>query len=129
MKREEKRKVWPEAVGSTRVLGLDMERRAHHTPRTGKTRSRREDEKARIVRERGYVDKRLNCEHVAEFDYRPMKCRKTCRMVVVRKNISRQKGELALIPDVEHHFYVTTRRDIGAAEPTPAATRRTRWRS
>ncbi len=75
-----------------------LERR---TPRTGRTRRKREDEKARIVRERGYVDKRLDFEHVAEFDYRPVKCRKTYRMVVVRKNISRQKGELALLDDID----------------------------
>ena len=48
--------------------------------------------KARIVRERGYVNKRLNYEDVAEYEYRPAKCRKTYRMVVVRKNISKMKG-------------------------------------
>ena len=48
--------------------------------------------KARIVRERGYVNKRLNYEDVAEYDYQPTKCRKTYRMVVVRKNISKMKA-------------------------------------
>ena len=72
--------------------------------------------KARIVRERGYVNKRLNYEDVAEYDYRPAKCRKTYRMVVVRKNISKMKGDLTLLEEVRHFFYVTTRRDLSAAE-------------
>ena len=47
-----------------------LERRPRWSSRTGATRRRREDVKARIVRERGYVNKRLNCEDVAEFEYR-----------------------------------------------------------
>ena len=45
-----------------------------------------------------------------------MKCRKTYRMVVVRKNISRMKGDLTLLDEFRYFFYITTRRDIGAAE-------------
>ena len=93
-----------------------LERRPRYTSRTGKTRSRREDVKARIVRERGYVNKRLNYEDVAEYDYRPGKCRKTYRMVVVRKNISKMKGDLTLLDEIRYFFYITTRRDLSAAE-------------
>lgn len=74
------------------------------------------DVKARIVRERGYVNKRLNFEDVAEYEYRPTKCRKAYRMVVVRKNISQMKGEPTLLDEVRYFFYITTRRDISAAE-------------
>ena len=93
-----------------------LERRPRYTSRTGKTRRRREDVKERIVRERGYLNRRLNCEHVGEYEYRPGKCRETYRMVVVRKNISRMKGENALIDELRYFFYITTRRDISAAE-------------
>ena len=92
-----------------------LERRPRYTSRTGKTRSRRADEKARIVRERGYVNNRLNHEDVAEYEYRPTKCRKTYRMVVVRKNISKTRGELTLVDEVRYFFYITTRRDLSAA--------------
>ena len=85
-------------------------------PGRGKTRSRREDVKARIVRERGYVNKRLNYEDVAEYEYRPGKCRKTYRMVVVRKNISKMKGDLTLLDEIRYFFYITTRWDLSAAE-------------
>ena len=74
-----------------------LERGPRHVSPTGATRSKRPDEKGRIVRERGYLNKRLNHEDVAEFDYRPGKCRKTYRMVVVRKNTGKMKGELCLV--------------------------------
>ena len=93
-----------------------LERRPRHRSRTGKTRSKRADEKERIVRERGYLNRRLNFEDVAEYEYQPTKCRKTYRMVVVRKNISRMKGELTLVDEIRHFFYITTRRDLSAAE-------------
>ncbi len=93
-----------------------LERRPRHVSPTGTTRSRRPDVKARIVRERGYVNKRLNFEDVAEYEYRPSKCRKTYRMVVVRKNISRMRGDLTLLDELRHFFYITTRRDLSAAE-------------
>ncbi len=43
--------------------------------------------KEQIVRERAFKNIRLESEHVAEFDYRPKKCKTVYRMVVVRKNI------------------------------------------
>ena len=93
-----------------------VERRPRYTSRTGRTRSKRADVKGRIVRERGYLNKRLNFEHVAEYDYSPPKCRTTYRMVVVRKNISKMKGELTLVDELRYFFYITTRRDLSAAE-------------
>ena len=101
-----------------------LERRPRHTTRTGTTRSRREDVKARIVRERGYVNKRLNHEDVAEYEYRPSKCRGTYRMVVVRKNISRMRGDLTLLDELRYFFYITTRRDLSAAEVVRVANAR-----
>ena len=108
----------PAIVARAEALGEDawtrLERRPRYTARTGKTRSRRADEKERIVRERGYVNKRLNYEDVAEYEYSPLKCRETYRMVVVRKNISRMKGELCLMDEIRYFFYITTRRDLSA---------------
>ena len=64
--------------------------------------------------ERGYLNKRLNFEDVAEFEYSPLKCRETYRMVVVRKNISKMKGDLTLMDEIRYFFYITTRRDLSA---------------
>ena len=60
----------------------------------GKRRSRPENVKERIVIERGYKNIKLKSEDVAEFDYQPTVCNRPYRMVVLRKNLSVEKGEL-----------------------------------
>jgi hypothetical protein len=70
-------------------------------------RQRPENVKERIVRERGFDNIRLQSEQVAEWDYRPAKCRNTYRLVVVRKNLSVEKGEKVLFDDVRYFFYLT----------------------
>ena len=44
---------------------------------------------------------------MASFDYRPTACKKRYRMVVVRKNLSVEKGETVLFDDVRYFFYIT----------------------
>ena len=83
--------------------------------------------------EREFENLRLQSEEVAEFNYRPVACRKTYRMIVVRKNLSVEKGEVLLFPDERYFFYITNDWDSTATEivfrPTTAAIRRTCWRS
>jgi hypothetical protein len=62
--------------------------------------------KEAIVRFKGYPNKKLVGETVAEFDYQPLKCG-SYRLVAVRKNISVQKGELVLFEDIKYFFYIT----------------------
>jgi hypothetical protein len=83
-----------------------------------KTRPRRRpaNVKQPIVKERGFETLRLQSEEVAEFTYRPMACRKSYRMVVVRKNITKEKGEQALFDEVRYFFYITNERDKSADE-------------
>ena len=69
-----------------------------------------------IVKERGFETLRLQSEEVAEFTYRPMACRKAYRMVVVRKNITKEKGEQALFDEVRYFFYITNERAASADE-------------
>jgi hypothetical protein len=77
-------------------------------------RQRPANVKDRIVKERAFETLRLQSEDVAEFDYRPLACRKSYRMVVVRKNITREKGEQALFDEVRYFFYITNERDESA---------------
>lgn len=72
--------------------------------------------KERIVRERGYRNVRLRSEDVAEFDYRPMACARDYRVVVVRKNLTIEKGETALLDEVRYFFYITNDRALRAEE-------------
>jgi hypothetical protein len=60
-----------------------------------------------IVRFKGYTNKKLVGESVTEFNYQPIKCGRSYRLVVVRKNISVQKGEMVLLEDIKYFFYIT----------------------
>ena len=68
--------------------------------------------KEKIVRRREFTNIRLCSEDVAEFDYRPKACRKDYRIVVVRKNLSVEKGEQVLFDDVRYFFYITNDRSM-----------------
>jgi hypothetical protein len=70
-------------------------------------RQRPDRVKEQIVVERQFENKRLQSEEVAEFNYQPTACRETYRMVVVRKNISVEKGENVLFDEVVYFFYLT----------------------
>jgi hypothetical protein len=71
--------------------------------------------KEQVVKERKFLNLRLRCEE-AEFDYRPLACRTTYRIVVVRKNISKEKGEQVLFEDERYFFYITNERTWTASE-------------
>ena len=86
-----------------------LHRRAKHTVKT-KPRQRPENVKEKIVREREFQNIRLQSEQVASFDYQPTACRKTYRMVVVRKNLSVEKGDQVLFDDIRYFFYITNDR-------------------
>src|SRR6516164_7715427 len=70
-------------------------------------RQRPDNVKEAVVVARQFENQRLRSEEVAEFNYRPTACRKTYRMVVVRKNISAEKGEKLLLEKVVYFFYIT----------------------
>ena len=70
-------------------------------------RERPENVKEQIVREREFKNIRLTSEDVASFAYRPTACRKTYRVVVVRKNLSVEKGDQVLFDDIRYFFYIT----------------------
>jgi hypothetical protein len=104
-----------------------LERKPKYETLTQQTRERfQTDEKERIVREREYVNLELNYEDVAEFRYQPGKCKRPYRVVVVRKNISRLKGEQVLLDEIRYFFYVTTRtrRDLSSAAVVRCANER-----
>ena len=75
-------------------------------------RQRPDNIKEQIIRDREFENIRRLSEDVAEFDYRPRACRKTYRVVVLRKNLSVQRGEKMLFPDVRHLFYITNGRSM-----------------
>lgn len=74
----------------------------------GKERAKQPRVKEALVVQREFFNIRLESEDVAEFEYQPSKAKKAYRMVVVRKNLIEQRGQLQLCANVRYFFYVTT---------------------
>jgi len=102
------------AEGLPEGLWKPLHRPAKHEVRT-EPRQRPENVKERIVQERGYKNVRLQSEQVAEFDYRPTKCRKTYRIVALRKQLSVAQGQQRLFDEIRYFFYITNDRTSSAA--------------
>lgn len=79
-------------------------------------RRRPENVKEQIVRQREFENIRLQSEQVAEFGYSPTCCQQGYRVIVVRKNLSIEKGERVLFDDVRYFFYITNDRERSAAD-------------
>ena len=80
--------------------------------------------KEAIVRFKGYLNKKLVGESVTQFNYQPLKCGRSYRLVVVRKNISLQKGETVLLEDIKYLFYITNHTDYRAEQIVALANQR-----
>ena len=92
-----------------------LERQPSYT-RVGPPRACPENVKQKVVRLRGFENLRLDREDVAEFDYRPTACQTTYRMIAVRKNISKEKGEARLFAEIRYLFYITNDRKTSATK-------------
>jgi hypothetical protein len=78
-------------------------------------RRRPDNVKEQIVARRQFENIRLVSEEVAEFAYRPTACRKSYRLIVVRKNLSVEKGQSVLFEDYRYFFYLTNDRASSVA--------------
>ena len=67
--------------------------------------------KEQVVVAREFENQKLVGETLAEIKYKPTKCSREFRVVILRKNISVQKGEKALFDEVRYFFYITNRTD------------------
>jgi len=101
-----------------------LHRPAPYQTSTGTTRARRPNHKQHIVKERGYLNLELQHEDIAEFFYIPGKCARAYRIIVVRKNISRARGENVLLDEIRYFFYITTRTDLTAEQIVELANER-----
>jgi hypothetical protein len=103
-----------EAHGNLKAIAEDLPTRAwkplrrpaRYTVKTT-TRDRPDNVKEAVVVAREFENQRLRSEEVAEFNYQPTACAKTYRMIVVKKNISVEKGEKRLFDTVVYFFYIT----------------------
>ncbi len=108
---------WMRNRAEARPEGLYQEL-VRETERAIKTepRTRPENVKAAIVKERGYKNMRLNSEQVVEFAYQPSKCKRSYRVIALRKNITVERGDLALFDEIRYFFYITNDRVMSPAE-------------
>jgi hypothetical protein len=67
--------------------------------------------KEQIVIEKEFKNQVLLGEDIAEVEYQPLKCGQKYRLVILRKNISVQQGEKALLDEIKYFFYITNRPD------------------
>lgn len=83
-----------------------------------KTRPRKRPKriKAEIVRQRGFKDLQLDWEEVATFPYRPTKCQKTYRVVVLRKHLRVMQGDTLVTEQIRYFFYITNDWQMTPAE-------------
>ena len=77
-------------------------------------RARPRNHKDDVVRARGYKVLRQKHEDVFEFTYRPGKCKNDYRVVVLRKNLSVERGEAVLFEEYRYFFYITNDRALTA---------------
>ena len=112
-----------DAVAKLQALAMDLpksawkplERPPKYEVKT-EPRARPENVKERIVSERGFENIRLDSEHVAEFEYRPGKCKRSYRMVVLRKNLTIERGEREIVDDIRFFFYIANDRESSPSE-------------
>jgi len=94
------------AQGQAERAWRRLRRPAKYSAKT-QERARPTNVKQQVVKERGYRNLRLDSEDVAEFAYQPTACHQPYRVVVVRKNLSVERGDHVLFDDVRYFFYIT----------------------
>ena len=93
----------------------ELDRKPKYEVKT-KKRERPVNVKEQIVKERGFRNVKTIAEHIAEFAYRPGKCKKEYRMVVLRKTLKVLQGELELFDEIRYFFYITNERKESVQE-------------
>jgi len=91
-------------------------RRRGRQSRSGQRRQRPRNFKEEIVVEKGYRNIRLLREDITEFSYQPTKCKRSYRVIVLRKSLSVEEGQMRLWDDVRYFFYITNRSDLSTGE-------------
>lgn len=89
--------------------------RAKYEVRTAERR-RRANVKERLVKEHEFETIRLCAEQVAEIRYRPGKCGRDYRLIILRKNLSVERGERWLFDEIRYFFYITNEPEWTAEE-------------
>jgi hypothetical protein len=119
---------WDRAGDVTFVFGADARKsmiaRAQALPKTAwqrlerpmrydvktQPRARPDNVKEQIVRDKQFKNLLLQWEDVAEFEHRPHLCRRSYRMIVLRKKISVEQGQDKLFDEYAYFLFITNDR-------------------
>jgi hypothetical protein len=72
--------------------------------------------KKQVVKRRKFKRIVTRAEAIAECEYRPVKCNKPYRLIILRKTLEVLKGEMNLFDDVRYFFFITNDHKRSAAE-------------
>lgn len=111
------------AENAPNEMYCELERRAERELLT-RQRTRPRDVKDSIVRKRQFKTIRPKSEEIVEFEYQPVKCRRSYRVVALRKNLSIEKGEKVLFDQIRYFFFITNDRNLTAHQVVHEARQR-----
>jgi len=72
--------------------------------------------KPEIVKRRGFETIHVLEEMIAEFNYRPVACHREYRVIVLRKRLGIDKGQMRLFEEYRYFFYITNDHEMTAEE-------------
>ena len=70
-------------------------------------RKRPKNIKKEVVKAKKFKNIQTESEYLSEFSYKPGKCKKTYRMIVLKKILKVTRGEMQLFDDIRYFFYIT----------------------
>lgn len=108
-----------EAPGSWKKL----QRPARYTVAT-EPRAKSVDHRQQLVKENEYLNLRLRSEEIKEIRHTPTAAKGEYRVIVLRKNITQERGDVALVDDVRYFAYITNDWDTPAADLVCQANKR-----
>jgi hypothetical protein len=109
----------PKAVALAQALSAQAWKRLERVPKyeiLTEPRTKPARVREAIVREKGFENIVLLGEAVTDVAYQPNRCAQRHRLVIVRKNLSVQRGERELFEDIRYFFYLTNRWELDPAE-------------
>jgi hypothetical protein len=77
-------------------------------------RDKPDNVKQQVIAQRGFKNLRLRCEHVAEIDYQPVKCKRPYRLIICRKTIDVEIHQQKLWQEYRYFFFITNDRTTPA---------------
>jgi hypothetical protein len=106
------------ADGAPDDLYRELEQRAERERLTA-PRTRPTNVVDQIVRDRGFKTIRTTKEDVVDFDWKPVACKRTYRVVALRKNLSIERGKAPqreMFEAIRYFFYITNDLTLGIDE-------------